>query len=293
MKVKNFKGIFFILVAATTWGCGGVAGQYLFQTIQADPIWLVSVRQLISGLIFLAYAAVKGQSTFGIIKSDFKPIVAFALIGVLGSQLGFFYTISLCNAATATVLQYTAPIFVMLWVAYKSRKMPEGKELLGIVFALVGVFFISTHGNLDKIVLSPIVLLSGFYSAVTYAYYTLMPVELLKKYSTATVIGWGQFIAGLFLALMENPFNHHYEWTGGAIFAFAYLLIGATIVSFSFYLAGLKLVGPTKASLISCAEPLASITAVVILLGTVLTVEDYIGMGCIIFTVLVLSLPKK
>ena len=56
---------------------------------------------------------------------------------------------------------------------------------------------------------------------------------------------------------------------------------------------GLKLIGPTKASLISCAEPLASIVAVVFILGTELMLMDYIGMACIIFTVLLLSLPKK
>ena len=56
--------------------------------------------------------------------------------------------------------------------------------------------------------------------------------------------------------------------------AFAYLLLGATIASYAFYLAGLKIVGPTKASLISCAEPLASIISVVLLLNTELAGAD-------------------
>ena len=72
-----------------------------------------------------------------------------------------------------------------------------------------------------------------------------------------------------------------------------YLIVGATIASYALYLAGLKIVGSTKASLISCAEPLASIIAVVALLDTQLLLPDYIGMACIIFTVLLLSLPKK
>ncbi|MCD7974900.1 MAG: EamA family transporter [Phascolarctobacterium sp.] len=75
--------------------------------------------------------------------------------------------------------------------------------------------------------------------------------------------------------------------------AFTYFLFGETILSYSVYLAGLKLVGSTKASLISCAEPLASIAVVVTLLGTKLTIEDYLGMACIIFTSTMLSLPKK
>ena len=73
----------------------------------------------------------------------------------------------------------------------------------------------------------------------------------------------------------------------------AYLILGATVLSYSVFLVGLKVVGATKASLISCAEPLASIIAVVLWLHTPLTLEDLVGMACIIMTVVLLSLPKK
>ena len=92
---------------------------------------------------------------------------------------------------------------------------------------------------------------------------------------------------------VRNPFAPAGSWDVPACLAMAYLIAGATIASYALYLAGLKIVGSTKASLISCAEPLASIIAVVLLLDTRLVLPDYIGMSCIIFTVLLLSLPKK
>lgn len=287
------RGILLILAAASTWGLGGVAGQYLFQKLHVDPLWLVTVRQVIAGLMFLAFAHYRTGDVFAAIKDKFGALMAFSFIGVLGAQLGFYYTISLCNAATATVLQYMAPIFVMLWMAYKSRKIPEGRELLGVVFAFLGVFLISTHGDLEHFVLSPLALTVGIYSALAYAYYTLSPKKLLMKYSTPTIIGWGQFLSGIFLAVLYNPLEQNYAWEADTLAALAFLILGATIVSYTCYLLGLKIVGPTKASLISCAEPLASIIAVVVLLDTVLTAEDFIGMSCIIFTVLLLSIPKK
>lgn len=211
----------------------------------------------------------------------------------MGAQLGFYYTIGLCNAATATVLQYMAPIYVMLWMSYKSRKIPDGRELIGIVGALVGVFLIATHGSLDSLAISPIALTIGVLSALSYAYYSIKPGQMLKKYTAATLIGWGQLISGVALIIWRNPFTPAGHWDMSGYLAFAYLLLGATIASYAFYLAGLKIVGPTKASLISCAEPLASIISVVLLLNTELAGADYIGMACIIFTVLLLSLPKK
>ena len=288
------KGIILIVLAAAFWGLGGVAGQYLFQYHQVDAVWLVMVRQIVAGLLFLLYTAVIiRQNIFTILRERFLSLLCFSFVGILGAQLGFYYTISLCNAATATVLQYSAPIWVMVYMSYKHRSWPEGRELVGIVGALVGVFLIATHGSLTSLALSPAAITIGLLSAVSYAFYSIQPVELLKHYPATAIIGWGQLLSGLALLAARNPFAPAGSWNLPACLAMAYLIAGATIASYALYLAGLKIVGSTKASLISCAEPLASIIAVVLLLDTKLVLPDYVGMACIIFTVLLLSLPKK
>jgi drug/metabolite transporter (DMT)-like permease len=58
-------------------------------------------------------------------------------------------------------------------------------------------------------------------------------------------------------------------------------------------LAGVKIIGPTKASLISCFEPLATIVFTVLFLGTVLLPVDYAGMACIMITVVMLTVKKN
>ena len=63
--------------------------------------------------------------------------------------------------------------------------------------------------------------------------------------------------------------------------------------SFTLFLAGVKIIGPTKASLISCFEPLATIIFTVLFLGTVLLPIDYAGMACIMITVVMLAVKKK
>lgn len=288
------KGALLIVGAATCWGMGGVAGQYLAQFHQVDMVWLVMVRQILAGLMFLSFAAlVQKQNVLQVMRDMPKDIIEFSFLGILGAQLGFYYTIPLCNAATATVLQYMAPIYVMIYMSYKNRRIPEGKELLGICGAILGVFLIATHGDPGNLALSPVALTIGIVSAISYAYYSIKPVELLKHYSSSLIIGWGQLLSGLFLTLFRNPFAPPGSWDTVAYLSFVYLVLGATIASYAFYLAGLKIVGPTKASLISCAEPLASIIAVVALLNTELVLQDYLGMGCIIFTVLLLSIPRK
>ena len=288
------KGIILIVMAAAYWGLGGVAGQYLFQYHQVDAVWLVMMRQIVAGGLFLLYTAtVLRQNIFTILRQHFLGLLCFSFVGILGAQLGFYYTISLCNAATATVLQYSAPIWVMVYISYKHRAWPDGRELVGICGALVGVFLIATHGSLTSLALSPAAIIIGLLSAISYAFYSIQPVELLKHYPATVIIGWGQLLSGLSLLAVRDPFAPAGSWNVHAYLATSYLIVGATIASYALYLAGLKIVGSTKASLVSCAEPLASIIAVVLLLDTQLVLPDYIGMSCIIFTVLLLSLPKK
>ena len=295
MQLSFRLGVIFILLAAAAWGLGGVAGQFLFQFYDVGAPWLIAVRQIIAGVVFLGYLLCRGENIWAVLqdKEDRKDLLAFSFLGLLGAQFGFYYTISLCNAATATVLQYTAPIFVMLWMSWKNRCLPEGREFVGIFFALAGVFLIATHGSLDSVVLSPAALTIGIISAISLAFYAVMPFRLLQKYSTTLIIGWGQFLSGGFLCIFINPFEPSGHWDGAAVAAMVYLILGATVLSYSVFLVGLKVVGATKASLISCAEPLASIIAVVLWLKTPLTLEDLVGMTCIILTVVLLSLPKK
>ena len=66
-----------------------------------------------------------------------------------------------------------------------------------------------------------------------------------------------------------------------------------TIIPFTLFLSGVKIIGPTKASLISCFELLATILFTVFFLGTVLLPIDYAGMACIMVTVFMLTIKKK
>lgn len=288
------KGALYVIIAAALWGGGGVAGQYLYMHEVMGPFWLVMVRQVVAGLVFLTYAYFVDQAhPWQVLKNEPIEILAFSFLGVLGAQLGFYYTISLCNAATATVLQYTAPVLIVLWFILREKRNPELREVIGLLGAFAGVFLISTHGRLDSLAISPLALAAGLISSLSYAFYDIMPAKLMQRHSIATILGLGQFISGCSLLLFVNPFDISNNWNPVALGVFGYLVIGATIASFGIYLQGLRIIGPVKASLISCAEPLSSIILVVFLLGVRLTLEDYIGMGCIILTVILLSLPNK
>ena len=295
MQVSFLQGVGLIIAAAVMWSLSGVCGQFLFQHYQTDASWLITVRQLCAGTVFLGYLLARHKNIFKVFQErrDWVELLFFTFLGLLPAQYGFYVCISLSNAAMAPILQYTAPTMIVLWFALRKHQLPEGREVLGVILTLAGVFLVSTHGKLDQLVVSPLALFWGLFSGVGLAIYTVAPVRILKKFSTTEIMGWGQILSGLFLACLFNPLQSGSLWDTASIAAIMYIVIGGTVIPFSMFLIAVTVVGPTKASLISCVEPLSSILLVVLVLGTPLTVLDIVGMSCIIATVLLLSIQKK
>lgn len=289
-------GALMVMASAAMWGLSGVCGQFLFENYHPDPVWLIAVRQVAAGILFLLSTIIKKEPLFAIWRSGRKNIkeMAWFVLGLLGAQFFYYYTISVSNAPTSTILQYQAPVFVILWQALVRRQMPEGRELLGVALALTGVFLISTHGDPSKLVISPVALVSGELSAIALCIYMVAPATILKQFSTVLIMGWGQLISSIFLLpfcnILDSGIN---PWTPYAIGGVLFIILGGTIIPFTLFLAGVKIIGPTKASLISCFEPLATILFTVLLLGTVLLPIDYAGMACIMVTVVMLTVMKN
>ena len=294
--MSTTTGTFMVMASAAMWGLSGVCGQFLFENYHPDPVWLIAVRQVAAGFLFLLYMIIKGEPLLALWQSGKKNIVEMLwfTLGLLGAQFLYYYTISVANAPTSTILQYQAPVFIILWQAFVRRHMPEGRELLGVVLAMTGVFLISTHGDPAHLVISPIALLSGELSAIALCIYMIAPATILKQFSTMLIMGWGQLISSLFLLPFCNILDSGIStWTPAAAGGVAFIILGGTIIPFTLFLAGVKIVGPTKASLISCFEPLATILFTVLFLGTVLLPVDYAGMACIMVTVVMLTVKNR
>lgn len=108
-----------------------------------------------------------------------------AVIGLLGSQYGFYICINHSNAPTATILVFLLPVFIMLYTLLVKHKRPSGLELISILFAITGTSLIVTKGDFSSIILSPIALMAGITSALCCVFYTLQPRKVLSKYSAS------------------------------------------------------------------------------------------------------------
>ncbi len=293
---KCRSGTMLVLFGAIFWGMSGVAGQYLFQTKGVTAGWLVPIRLTCAGTLMLLMELPKQRRNVGNIfknKKDTLTLLLFAIFGMMACQYTYFYTIELSNAGTATVLQYLSPVFVMAALCVLNKELPGKPELLAVCSALAGVFLLATHGSFRTLVITPQTLIWGIISAFTVVFYNLLPAGIIRKYTTSIVLGWAMLIGGVLLALIMRPWQYSPVMDMGTFTALFVIIILGTIVSFSFYLYGMTLIGAEKASIYACLEPLASTVFSALLLGTVFTTMDYAGLFFVCLTIFILYFGRR
>ena len=191
--MSHYKsGVLFTVVGALLWGISGTSGQFLLQQRGLTSGWLVAVRMLMAGLILLMLCYKKEKEAIFRVwkdKRDRRDLFLFAALGLSFCQYTYFATISHSNAGTATVLQFLAPVLIMIYLSVKNRKLPRPAELTAITFAVAGIFLLATNGRFDSLAISQEALIYGLLSAVSVVIYNLQPARLIKTYGTLLSLG--------------------------------------------------------------------------------------------------------
>lgn len=295
MQNQAGKGIAMVLMAASLWGISGTFSQFLFQQQHISVEWLMSVRMLVSGIALVTISAArKNADTFAPWKDkrDAIRLLSFGILGMLTVQYTYFAAIKHSNAATATILQFTSPIMIAVYLAVKFKKPLRPLNLVAIAVAMLGTFLLVTHGKPGELAISGTALAWGIASAASLAMYTIQPGSLLKRYHETTIIGWGLLIGGLGISLVRAPWETDGIWDAHTYAYTAFVVLFGTLIPFYAYLTGVKLIGGQKASLLTSAEPLSAAVLSVGWLGVPFLLMDYIGAGLIISTVFLLAMER-
>lgn len=286
------KGLGFAIaiLSGTLFGVGGTFAQFLFQQRGIDVGWLVTTRLLFGGLALLLISlALQRQSVLAVWRQDALPLVLFGLIGMMPVQYTYMAAIDASNTATATILQFTAPAMVVAWLAATGRKRPGPRDFAAVALAMLGTFFLATHGRLGALSISLWALFWGLASAVAAAFNSLQPVGLLKRHGAATVAGWGMLIGGVALSFFHAPWKAPGLWDERAYSFLAFVLVFGTLLAFYLFNKALAMIGAQKTILLTCAEPLSAALLAVWWLGVPWGLMDWLGTACILLTIVLLA----
>lgn len=294
---KNiFKGTIYSLLSGLIWGICGILGEYFFSHYQVSSGWITSMRLLVAGSFVIVLSSIKLRSQLFEIwknRNNYLPFLAYAILGIFSVQFFFYLCVEYSNATTATILQFISPVFILIYNRIIYKKKASKKAIFYVLTAMLGVFLMATKGDLSKLSITPLALLTGLLSALGVMFNVILPQRFAKKYGFVPTVGWGMIIAGLFSNFLYPVYKISFQVDAISICICLTIAFLGTAFAFFLSMKAVSLVSPLVVSVVSASEPLSSAILSVLFLGMVLDGFLVLAMILIIIPMVFLSIEES
>lgn len=277
-------GLVIAVIAAATFGLSGAFVKPLLES-GWSPAAAVTVRALIGGTVLLPFAIVSVRGNWNAVWRARWRILLMALIGVAGTQLVYFAAIQRIPVGTGILIEYMAPLLLVVVAWAVTRKMPKVVVLIGSVVAVAGlVLVVSPGGAASFDTLGLIFALGAMVGCAIYYVVAARPSDGLPPVALAA---FGLVIGGIALGAVGLtglvPFTA--SWTDVQLFGSAVawwvplLVVGvvATAIAYAASITASGMLGSRLASFAGLLEVVAATFYAWLLLGEQLTIPQLIG----------------
>lgn len=177
-------------------------------------------------------------------------------------QYAYMASINFGNAAIATLLQYIAPVYIIIWYVIRRKERFKLFDLIAIVLTLSGTFLLLTNGSFSKLVVSTPSVIWGIISGLALAFYTLYATQLLTRFPSILVVGWAMLISGIVMNFKAPIWD--FDWshlTGSTVLYLTFGIIAGTAIAFFFFIESLNYLSAKETTLFGTIEPVMAILA--------------------------------
>lgn len=259
------------------------------------PFGFIVIRVCVAAILFFIAARLFFREK--IHRSDWPRLIGCAVFGVAVNQLLFFKGLSLTSPINAGLMMVTNPIFVLALSVMFLGEVINLNRIIGILCGIAGAVVLILYGNRFSSTQSdPFGDLCILLNSLSYAFYIIMVLPLMRKYHPITIMqivfaigsllvlpfGWDQF-----RTIEWNTFHSSIWWSVlfvviGTTF-FAYLLntlalreLSAGVVSVYIYLQPLMAAGFAMLLGKDIPNILHLFAAVLIFMGVWLTTKSVV-----------------
>lgn len=284
------------IISGICFGSAGIFVRELSENMNSTSI--ISSRILIAILLLGLWIAVRYPMNFRIKLKDSWIFVGAGVLGTLGLNLCYNFSINELSLSLAAVLIALAPIFVMVFAFFMFHEAITAKKVISIILALVGC--VLTSGILENnasMHWSWIGILVGSASAGFYALYSIFSKLGMKKSYPALTI---TFYSMLAIAVVLLPFT---QWDNMAHYIAANPLrntlfmvmhsLCTAVCPYAFYTVALDHMEAGKASILCSCEPVAAMVFGLFFFGEIPTVLSVTGLIIVLLALAMLVLSDK
>ncbi len=287
------SALFYIILAGMLWGSSGIFSNLLapygFSSLQ-----LTATRGIVSGVAIALYALIFDRKLFRVGGKQFL-LHAVAGLSVFCTAASYYTAIRTSSVATAAVLMYTCPAFVMAYsVAFLGEKLTK-KKLLCLIAMLAGCMLVS--GIVSGLTFSFWGIVWGLSSGILYSVYCILSkVEAMHGYSSLTATLYHFIVMGA-VGLFFLDLPTYTEAVGKMPPLMVPLLIAmglcTCVLPYFLFSLSLEHVPVGIASALGIVEPVAATLYSVIFFKEALSVPAIIGIVLVLGSCLVIGAEKE
>ena len=258
---------FLMISAAMGFALGGVAAKILREA-DMDAFRLTQIRTVGAAIILLAFALMRGKKQLYARRDELKELIVFGVVGVAAVTSFYFFAIKYLYVSVALVIEFTASIWIVLYLRFIKKKQVSPIMWWGIACAFSGLFLLSQIWT--GTTLHPLGVAVAFVDAIALSIYFLFADRLSQTRTSLSLMTWGIGVAAIFWSLVLPWWNFPFEFLtdtyrlegnlsnysapGWALVL--WIIIIGTVIPYLLTVTGIRELSASTGSVIGMIEPL-------------------------------------
>ncbi|TQM64176.1 EamA family transporter [Humibacillus xanthopallidus] len=260
-------GLSVALVSAAAFATSGAFAKSLLVAGWA-PGSVVTLRITLAALVLLVPTLLALRGRWAAMRRNAWVVVGYGLTGVAGCQLAYFYAVTHLSVGVALLLEYLAPVLIVLWLWGRHRQVPRRLTVLGVGLAVIGLLLVLDVVGAGATV-SLVGVLWGLGAAVCLVLYFLLAAHVDDDVPALGLAGGGLAVGAI--ALWAAGLSGLLDTTRGAAEVvlsgivvpwWVPILVIALVAAAFAYVTGIvavRLLGPKVASFVALTEVLFAV----------------------------------
>lgn len=267
-------GLLVALGAAFSFGMSGAWARGLIDA-GWTPGAAVTARIWVAALVLLVPTLMALRGRWSAVRRNAGMVVLYGLLAVTATQLFYFQAVAVMDVGLALLIEYTAPVAVVVWLWVRRGERPGVRSILGAVIAFVGLVLMLDVLTGARVDLGGI--LWALAAMVGAASYFLLSGRADTGLPPIALAGLGLMLGALGLTAAGAVGILPIAWsTDDVVYRFGslpwfvpVLAMGvlATALAYSLGIASTRMLGSRLASFVALAEVIAAMLFGWLLLG--------------------------
>jgi drug/metabolite transporter (DMT)-like permease len=232
----------FIALATLLWGVSASLGRAVFTgklplageaLHPIDPLILSQTRTSFSLLVLLPLlVGRRGWQRIKLPTPDLIQCLILGMLGVAASNYFYYVAIQKTSVAIAIVLQYTAPVWVLLYVVVRRQQRLSLQKVAAVLVAVAGISL--TIGIIGGKSATPLRfdsygLIAALLASFSFAFYNVGGHGILARHDRWRVLVWTLASAAVFWLVVNPPWKvvaaHYSPAQWGFLFVFSMISV--------------------------------------------------------------------